>query len=190
MSPSFDPYEPCALCVFISGRGSNLGALLQQQETYRVALVITDNPDAKGLDLARAAGVAYLCHPLPLAAQGLRVIARALQAHKIERIALAGYMRRLPASFCRIWQGRIINIHPSLLPAFKGLDTHRRALQAGAKQHGASVHLVTPQIDAGTILGQAALDILSDDTPDTLAARVLVKEHILYPNIVNSWCLQ
>ncbi|MDT7935263.1 MAG: phosphoribosylglycinamide formyltransferase [Sphingomonadaceae bacterium] len=173
--------------VLISGRGSNMAALLRASAEpecpYRVACVLSDRADAAGLGVARAAGVA--AEPVPpirgdKAAYGERLSER-LQAHGCEAVALAGFMRVLADQFCSDWAGRLLNVHPSLLPAFPGLDTHSRALAAGCKLHGCTVHYVVPEVDAGPIIAQAAVPVLDDDTPDTLAARALAEEHRLYP---------
>ncbi len=175
------------VAVLISGRGSNLKALLVAQGAadcpYKVALVVSNVEDAPGLDFARALGIATFArsHKGMKRAEFDALVDAELRAHKIEAVALAGYMRLLSPGFVEGWAGRMINIHPSLLPLYKGLDTHQRAIEAGDATHGCSVHLVTPELDDGPILAQAEVPILSGDTPDTLAARVLVEEHRLYP---------
>jgi phosphoribosylglycinamide formyltransferase-1 len=173
--------------VLISGRGSNMAALLRASAEpecpYLIACVLSDRADAAGLEVARAGGVATEYVP-PIrgdkAAHGA-LLSECLAAHGCEAVALAGFMRVLADGFCRDWAGRLLNVHPSLLPAFPGLDTHARALAAGCKLHGCTVHYVVPEVDAGPIITQAAVPVLDDDTPDTLAARVLVEEHRLYP---------
>lgn len=172
--------------VLISGRGSNLKALLDAQAAdcpYEVALVVSNVEDAPGLDFARALGIATFAksHKGLKRAEFDALVDAELRAHNIEAVALAGYMRLLSPGFVEGWTGRMINIHPSLLPLYKGLDTHARAIQAGDAKHGCSVHLVTAELDDGPILAQAEVPILPGDTPDTLAARVLVEEHRLYP---------
>jgi formyltetrahydrofolate-dependent phosphoribosylglycinamide formyltransferase len=175
--------------VLISGRGSNLAALLAAAGTpgypAEIALVISNCPDAPGLARASAAGVAALTidHRSfrgDRAAHDAAVDA-ALRSAEIELVCLAGYMRMLSPGFVGSWAGRMINIHPSLLPAFPGLRPHAQALAAGVKVHGCTVHLVTTETDRGPILAQAAVPVLPDDTEASLAARVLAQEHVIYP---------
>jgi phosphoribosylglycinamide formyltransferase 1 len=174
--------------ILISGRGSNMSALIAGARApdfpAEIALVVSDRPDAAGLALAKDAGVAASAIDYNIYA-GRDAFEGSMQAlldlHRIELICLAGFTRVLSAPFVERWRGRLINIHPSLLPAFRGLDTHRRALQSGAKIHGCTVHFVEPRLDAGPIIAQSQVQILEDDTPATLAARVLEKEHQLYP---------
>ena len=175
--------------ILISGRGSNMVALLRAaaDPAYpaTIAVVLSNRPDAPGLDAARAAGIAveaidHRPFRADRAAHEDRLIAR-LDAEGVEIVCLAGYMRLLTPRFVAHYAGRLLNIHPSLLPAFPGLDTHARALAAGAKLHGCTVHLVTEALDAGPILAQAAVPVLPGDTEADLAARVLVQEHLLYP---------
>lgn len=174
------------VAVLISGRGSNMQVLVERARGYEVVLVASDRPDAAGLAWARERGLATFA----LSPQGLGKAAfeaeldAALRAAGGEVIALAGYMRLLSADFVARWAGRILNIHPSLLPAYKGLDAHARALAAGEREAGCSVHLVTAELDAGEVLGQSRVAILPGDTPETLAARVLAAEHALYPRIL------
>jgi formyltetrahydrofolate-dependent phosphoribosylglycinamide formyltransferase len=176
------------VAVLISGRGSKMAALVnaaaEPDFPAEIVCVISDQADAAGLHFASSQGIATL------------VVARrdfdskeahdaAIDAHltafNADMIALAGYMRLLTPSFVSKWQGRMINIHPALLPLFKGLNSHRRALDAGMRVHGCTVHFVTPDMDDGPIIGQAAVPVLIDDTEDTLSARVLKAEHRLYP---------
>jgi phosphoribosylglycinamide formyltransferase-1 len=177
------------VAVLVSGRGSNLGALLaaSRDADYpaTIALVLSNRADAGGLAIAAAAGVpAEAVDHRPFgadrAAHEAALDAR-LRAAEIEIVCLAGYMRRLSPFLVRAWAGRMLNIHPSLLPSFPELDTHARALAAGVCLHGCTVHLVTEGVDEGPILAQAAVPVLPDDTEDRLAARVLAQEHILYP---------
>ena len=177
------------VAVLISGRGSNMQALIEaaRSEDYpaKIALVIANQPDAGGLEIAAAAGVEALAidhrpHGKDREAHE-RVIDAALRDRGIEIVALAGYMRVLTPFLVRSWSGRMINIHPSLLPKYPGLHTHERAIAAGDAEAGCTVHLVTEGVDEGPILGQARAPILPGDTPDTLAARVLAEEHKLYP---------
>jgi phosphoribosylglycinamide formyltransferase-1 len=175
--------------ILISGRGSNMAALLAAaaDPAYpaEIVLVLANRDDAAGLDHARSRGV-------PTAVVESRVFGRdraafehavtaELRGHGVELVALAGFMRVLTPGFVAAWQDRLVNIHPSLLPAFPGLDTHARALAAGVKLHGCTVHLVRAGVDDGPILAQAAVPVLPDDTEADLAARVLAEEHRLYP---------
>lgn len=182
--------------VLISGRGSNLGALLRAAQDpafpARIVLAIANVADAAGLDLARAAGVpaeivAHRDFGRDRTAHEHAIDAR-LRAHGVELVALAGYMRLLTPFLVGAWAGRMLNIHPALLPDFKGLDTHARALAAGVTQHGCTVHLVSEGMDEGPILGQARVDVLPNDTEATLAARVLAEEHRLYPQTLATYC--
>jgi phosphoribosylglycinamide formyltransferase 1 len=175
--------------ILISGRGSNMAALIAaaRDPTYpaEIVLVAANRPDAAGLALARDAGVAALAidhRPFrgDRAAHEAAIDA-ALRQTGVEIVCLAGYMRLLTPFLVDAWQGRMLNIHPSLLPAFPGLDTHARALAAGVKLHGCTVHLVTQTMDEGPILAQAAVPVLPDDTAETLADRVLMQEHRIYP---------
>lgn len=174
------------VCVLISGRGTNLQALIDaKQDDYKVVLVISNAPNVEGLARARRAGVEALT--IDHKAYGgdreafERQIDAALRAHNIDIVALAGFMRVLTPFLVRAWAGRLVNIHPSLLPKYPGVKTHERALEAGDAEHGASVHLVVEEVDAGEILGQAVLAVHADDTPATLAERLLPLEHELYP---------
>lgn len=180
---------PIRVAVLISGRGSNLGALLDGAEApgypARIALVLSNRPDAAGLDLAARRGVAARCiDHRPFArdrAAHEAAIHAMLLEHGIGLVCLAGYMRLLTPFLVGAWAGQMLNVHPSLLPAFPGLDTHARALAQGVKLHGCTVHLVTQEVDAGPILAQAAVPVLPGDTEASLAARVLVQEHRIYP---------
>jgi phosphoribosylglycinamide formyltransferase 1 len=177
------------VAVLISGRGSNLSALIEAtaapEYPAEIALVLSNRPDAVGLVYAAAAGISteVIDH------RGFRGdrpahearLDAALQRSGIEVVCLAGYMRLLTPFLVNRWAGRMLNIHPSLLPAFPGLHTHARALAAGVKLHGCTVHLVTEATDAGPILAQAAVPVLPDDDEDRLAARVLAQEHLIYP---------
>ncbi|ARU16627.1 phosphoribosylglycinamide formyltransferase [Croceicoccus marinus] len=174
------------VAVLISGTGSNMAALLYASRRadcpYEIVLVASNNPDAGGLALAKAEGVATFALPH----KGMKrpehdaAMDEALREAGADYVALAGYMRILTPEFVGKWEGRMVNIHPSLLPRYKGLDTHARAIQAGDAHGGCSVHLVTAELDDGPILGQTPVAILPGDTPDTLAARVLFAEHQLY----------
>ena len=177
------------VAILISGRGSNMAALIEaaQAPDYpaEIALVVSNRPDAGGLALARAAGVTTAVLDHKPFGKDRAAFDAALQAildqHRITLICLAGFMRLFTAEFTQRWYGRMLNIHPSLLPAFPGLDPHGQALRAGAKTSGATVHFVIAETDAGPIVMQESVPVHSDDTPDTLAARVLEVEHRIYP---------
>ena len=177
------------VAVLISGRGSNMAALIEaaKERSYpaEIALVVSNRPDAAGLARAKA-------HAIPTAVVDHRpygkdraAFERALQAvldeHRVELVCLGGFMRLLTRDFVLHWEGRMLNIHPALLPSFPGLDPHGQALKAGVKISGATVHFVVPQADAGPIIAQAAVPVRDDDTAETLAARVLEVEHRIYP---------
>ena len=176
------------VAVLISGRGSNMSALLaaSAQPDYPAEIigVISNRADAAGLDVAKAAGIATAVIPhrdFVSRAAFDSALDRQLRAWNPELVALAGFMRLLTFEFTESWRGRMINIHPALLPEFKGLDTHRRAIEGGAKIHGCTVHFVTPGMDEGPIIAQAEVPVLPDDTPESLGARVLREEHRIYP---------
>jgi len=177
------------VAVLISGRGSNMAALIEAARADKkfpaeIALVVSNRTDAAGLATARAAGIATAVidhEKFPGREAFEQAVHARLEAERIALVCLAGFMRKLTPWLVQRWDGRMINIHPSLLPAFKGLDTHARALQAGVRIHGASVHFVTADLDAGPIIAQAAVPVLDRDTEDTLAARVLAAEHEIYP---------
>ncbi|ADO42423.1 phosphoribosylglycinamide formyltransferase [Ketogulonicigenium vulgare] len=180
------------VAILISGGGSNMMTLLRAMEEgdfpARAVLVLANNPDAGGLEKAAALGIptAVVDHrPFgkDRAAFDAAVDAE-LRAADVDLVCLAGFMRILTPEFTAGWEGRMLNIHPSLLPLYKGLHTHQRAIEAGDAVHGCSVHLVTAALDDGPVLGQARVAILPDDTPETLAARVLVQEHRLYPAVL------
>lgn len=174
--------------ILISGRGSNMQALIEAARApdypAEIALVLSNRPEAAGLALARAAGVAVAAIDHKIHA-GREEFERSMQAlleiHRIELICMAGFMRLVTPWFISNWQGRMINIHPALLPSFRGLDTHARALAEGVKIHGCTVHFVVPAMDEGPIIAQAAVPVLDRDTAESLARRVLVQEHRLYP---------
>ncbi len=180
---------PARAAVLISGRGSNLGALLDAAGTpgypAEIAVVVSNRPDAAGLEMAAQRGVAAHCIDHRRFARDRAAHEAAIHAvlleHGIALVCLAGYMRLLTPFLVGAWAGRLLNVHPSLLPAFPGLDTHARALAAGVKLHGCTVHLVTEQMDVGPILAQAAVPVLPGDTEAALAARVLAQEHRIYP---------
>ena len=177
------------VAVLISGRGSNMAALIEaaKDKDYpaKIALVLSNRPDAGGLAVARAAGIATDVVDHAAFGKDRAAFDRALQAvlekHHIELVCLAGFMRLLTPEFVGHWPERMLNIHPALLPAFKGLDTHKRALEAGAKIHGATVHFVVAELDAGPIVAQSAVAVRGDDSEAMLASRVLAVEHRIYP---------
>jgi phosphoribosylglycinamide formyltransferase 1 len=177
------------VAVLISGRGSNMAALIEaaKPKDYpaEIALVISNVPDASGLLTARAAGIVTEIVDHRKFGKDRNAFEHSLQAmllkYHIEIVCLAGFMRLLTPWFVGHWQNRMLNIHPALLPAFKGLDTHKRALDAGAKVHGATVHFVVPDMDSGPVVVQGAVAVHPDDTEATLAARVLAVEHQIYP---------
>ncbi len=178
------------LGILISGRGSNMASLVEASRAadcpYAVVLVASDKPEAPGLAWAAEQGVpTFAQSPKGMAKADYEArIDAALREAGAEAIALAGYMRLLSDDFVACWRGRIVNIHPSLLPKYKGLDTHARAIAAGDSHAGASVHVVTEELDGGEVLGQAQVEILPGDTPEALAERVLKAEHRLYPRVV------
>jgi phosphoribosylglycinamide formyltransferase-1 len=179
-----------SIVVLISGRGSNMEAIVRANLPLSIRAVIANRPDAAGLSFATTADVAHevvdhKAHPSREAFDA--ALATVIDTYAPDLIVLAGFMRILTASFIARYTGRIINIHPSLLPAFPGLDTHARALAAGVKVHGATVHVVTPELDHGPILAQAAVPVLAGDTEEALAARVLTQEHQLYPAVLRAW---
>jgi phosphoribosylglycinamide formyltransferase 1 len=186
--------ERSRVAVLISGRGSNMAALVYASRAedcaFEVALVTGDNPEAPGLDLAEAEGVPIARIPAPKAndkSAFFKALQQTLDDHKVDLVALAGFMRIIPDDFVRLWQGRMVNIHPSLLPAHKGLGTHAACLAANERKTGATVHLVTPTLDSGEILGQVEVAVLPGDTADTLAERVLIAEHQLYPRVLGQY---
>jgi phosphoribosylglycinamide formyltransferase-1 len=177
------------VAVLISGRGSNMMALIEaaKNEAYpaEIWLVVANRPEAAGLERAREAGIATTIVDHTSYGDDRQAFEQALQAvldgANIELVCLAGFMRLLTPWFVERWQGRMLNIHPSLLPAFRGLNTHARAIEAGVRIHGATVHFVVPEMDSGPIIAQGAVSVDAEDTPDTLAARVLAVEHKIYP---------
>ena len=184
------------VAILISGGGSNMVALvnsMQGDHPARPVLVLSNDPKAGGLAKADALGVATACvdhKPFGKDRAAFEVaLQAALEAANPDIICLAGFMRILTSDFTRKWEGRMLNIHPSLLPKYKGLHTHARALEAGDTEHGCSVHEVTAALDDGPILGQARISIAAGDTPDTLAARLLPLEHALYPAVLRRFAL-
>jgi formyltetrahydrofolate-dependent phosphoribosylglycinamide formyltransferase len=189
MSDAASASDQVRVGVLISGRGSNLAALMAaaQNPEYpaEIVVVLANAPGAGGLEIARQAGIAAVAidhRPFKGDREAHeRAIDGALRDAGVELVALAGYMRIFTPWFVQAWRGRMINIHPSLLPHFPGIDTHARALAAGHKRHGCTVHWVTEGVDAGPVIGQADVPVLDGDTAETLAARVLTAEHRLYP---------
>lgn len=179
------------IVILISGRGSNMRAVVKaaalQQWPARIAAVISSRPDAAGLDFAREQGIATaVVDSKAFSTRDLfdAQLQTVIDRHAPDLVLLAGFMRILTADFVSHYAGRMLNIHPSLLPSFPGLGTHRQALDAGVRLHGATVHFVTPQLDHGPIVAQAAVPVLADDTEESLARRVLTQEHLLYPRAV------
>ena len=178
--------------ILISGRGSNMRSLLEADLPGRCAAVISNRPDAAGLDYARERGVAtaVVDHKAFAGREAFdAALAAKIDAHRPDLVLLAGFMRVLGDPFVEHYAGRMLNIHPSLLPAFPGLNTHASALQLGVRIHGCTVHFVTPSLDAGPIVIQAAVAVLPGDDPARLAARVLEQEHLIYPQAAR-WFLE
>ncbi len=183
---------PLRLAILISGRGTNMEAILCAAEAddypARPILVLSNRPDAQGLETAANAGLSAVSVDHKAYGKDRESFERALQSvlieHQIEMVVLAGFMRILTPWFVSQWTGRMINIHPSLLPKYPGLHTHQRALDAGDAEAGCSVHWVTEGVDEGGVIAQARVSVLANDTPDTLADRVLGEEHKLYPKAV------
>jgi phosphoribosylglycinamide formyltransferase-1 len=182
------------VAILISGRGSNMVALIEaaKDDAYpaEIVLVVSNDPAAEGLKRAEASGIRTSVVDHRKFSKDREAFERALQnelqTHRIELVCLAGFMRLLTSWFVRQWEGRLLNIHPALLPAFKGLDTHARALASGATEHGATVHFVVPEMDSGPIIAQAAVPVRSGDTEAALAARVLEVEHRIYPEALRA----
>jgi len=178
------------VAVLISGRGSNMVALIEAAKApdypAEIVLVVSNVPDATGLARARQDGIATAVIDHRAFGKDREAFERALdeelQARRIDIVCLAGFMRLLTPWFVKQWNGRMLNIHPALLPQFKGLHTHRRALEAGVERHGATVHFVVPEMDSGPIIVQDSVAVAKDDTEETLAARVLEVEHRIYPD--------
>lgn len=181
--------DPRRVAILISGRGSNMRALVERAEGYRVSVVGSNRTDAAGLDWAREHGLdTWALDSRSLGREEFdREMSAALEVRGIGTIALAGFMRILTPWFVEEWRGRILNIHPSLLPKYRGLDTHRRAIEAGDRVGGCSVHVVTEELDAGEVLGQLEVPIVPGDSPGTLERRVLAAEHELYPRVLSKF---
>lgn len=178
------------VAILISGRGSNMAALVKAVKAdaafpAEIVLVLANKPEAPGLAFAAREGIPTAIVPSKAYGKDRAAFDAAMQAELekagVEIVCLAGFMRLLTPEFCEKWAGRMINIHPALLPSFKGLDTHARALDEGVKFHGCTTHFVTPGMDEGPIILQAAVPVLDDDTEESLAARVLAEEHRIYP---------
>ena len=181
-----------SLVILISGRGSNMQALIEARLPVKIAAVISSNPEAGGLEIARMHSIETRVvdqKAYPDRAAFDTALAEKIDSFQPDLVALAGFMRILGDKFVEHYHGRLMNIHPSLLPAFPGLDTHTRALKAGVKIHGCTVHFVTSQVDHGPIITQAAVPVLPDDTSKTLSARVLQQEHQIYPEAIR-WFLE
>ncbi len=182
------------VAILISGRGSNMMALIEaakaQEYPAEITLVVSNRPDAPGLTRAREQGVATAIVDHTAFGENRESFERALdgelQAHRIDLVCLAGFMRLLTPWFVARWSGRMLNIHPALLPQLKGLHTHRRALAAGLRQHGATVHFVVPATDSGPIVAQEVVPVREGDTEEALAARVLAVEHRIYPQALRA----
>lgn len=188
--------QRCKLVVLISGSGSNLQAIIDQQEAgqlpVQICAVISNKTGVKGLERAAKHGIAtrVLSHKAYASREDFdRALMQEIDAFEPDLVVLAGFMRILTTEFTHHYLGKMVNIHPSLLPKYQGLHTHQRALEAGDKEHGVSVHFVTAELDGGPIIGQTRVPVLPDDTESSLAARVLVEEHKLYPMIIN-WFAQ
>jgi phosphoribosylglycinamide formyltransferase-1 len=181
--------DPKRVAILISGRGSNMRALAEAAGDYQLVLVGSNKPEAPGLKWASEHGI----RTWALESKGLgkeefdRQMSAALDEHDVGTIALAGFMRVLSPWFVNEWAGRIVNIHPSLLPKYRGLDTHARAIEAGDDVSGCSVHIVTEELDGGDVIGRAEVPIEPGDTPGTLAERVLAAEHDLYPRVLSEF---
>ncbi len=179
------------IAVLLSGRGSNLAALLRNDCGGDIVLVGSNKREAKGLDIARDAGIKTfaISHKDFATREAFdQALVDVLNEHRPDLVVLAGFMRILTPIFTNAFAGRLINIHPSLLPSFPGVDTHERALAEGVKLHGCTVHFVTPVLDSGPIIAQAAVQVDDDDTVETLAAKVLMQEHQIFPYAVRLFC--
>jgi len=179
------------IVILISGRGSNMEALIAARDAgnlpVNIAAVISNRPDAKGLETAMKAGIAthYIDHKAFAGREAFdAALAECIDGFAPDLVVLAGFMRILSEGFVRHYEGRLMNIHPSLLPSFPGLHTHQRALEEGVRIHGCTVHFVTPTLDHGPVIIQAAVPVLDADDEDALAARILVQEHKIYPQAV------
>ncbi|WP_273152308.1 phosphoribosylglycinamide formyltransferase [Methylophaga thiooxydans] len=192
-----DKQEKARLVILISGRGSNMRSIIAAAEqgelNIDIAAVLSNRPDAAGLQFAHEAGIstAVIDHKLFESRESFdKAMAAEIDRYQPDFVILAGFMRILTAEFVDHFAGRLINIHPSLLPKFKGLHTHQRAIEAGETEHGASVHFVTAELDDGPVILQAKVPVLTNDNADTLAARVLEQEHMLYPAAIKKLVTQ
>jgi phosphoribosylglycinamide formyltransferase-1 len=177
--------------ILISGRGSNMQALLEANLPCRIVAVISNRADASGLEVAQAHGIAtaVVSHRDHADREAFdTALAQVIDSYQADLVVLAGFMRILTTPFVEHYRGKLINIHPSLLPAYAGINTHERALQDGVKIHGCTVHFVTPTLDGGPIIIQAAVAVLRNDTPESLSARVLHEEHRIYPQALRWLC--
>jgi phosphoribosylglycinamide formyltransferase-1 len=179
------------IVILISGRGSNMQALLEAKLPCQIVAVISNRADATGLEIAKAHGIATaVVSHREHADRGSfdMALAQVIDSFQAELVVLAGFMRILTTPFVERYRGKLVNIHPSLLPSYAGIDTHERALNDGVKIHGCTVHFVTPTLDGGPIIIQAAVPVLHDDTPASLSARVLHEEHRIYPQALRWLC--
>ena len=188
--------KPGRIAILISGRGSNMQAFIDACQSGDLAavvcLVVSNNPQAKGLEVAAAMGIETACinhRNFPDREAFDQALVDCLHQHRVDLVILAGFMRILTPVFIAPYQGRLLNIHPSLLPKYPGLDTHQRALDAGDEEAGVTVHFVTPELDGGPPILQARVSVMPEDTAESLAARVIVKEHIIYP-LAAAWFLE
>lgn len=184
-----DRTRPCQVAVLISGNGSNLQAIIDHSQAggYQLCAVISNRADAFGLERAARAGIAtrLLDHKAFTSREAFDAqLMQEIDAFHPDLVVLAGFMRILSSGFVQHYAGRLLNIHPSLLPAYKGINTHQRVLDAGDAQHGVSVHFVTPELDGGPVIRQAVISVTADDTRDTLAQRVAIEEHKIYPEVI------
>jgi phosphoribosylglycinamide formyltransferase-1 len=185
-------HDPTRVAILISGRGSNMQALVEQANGYEVVLVCSNRPEAPGLAWASERGLntwALDAKRVPREEYDRR-LSSALEEHGVGTVALAGFMRILSPWFVEQWRGRVLNIHPSLLPKYKGLNTHARAIQSGDRVSGCSVHILTEELDAGEVLEQAEVPICPGDTAVSLEQRVLAAEHVLYPIVLSKFVKQ
>ena len=190
MNANLSPSRP-RIAVLLSGRGSNLAALLRNDCGGDIVVVGSNKPEAKGLDIARDAGITTfsISHKNFATREAFdQALVDALNVHRPDLVILAGFMRIFTPVFTTAFEGRLINIHPALSPSFPGIHTHERALAEGVKLHGCTVHFVTPVLDVGPIIAQAAVQVDDDDTPETLAAKVLLQEHQIFPYAVRLFC--
>lgn len=183
--------------ILISGRGSNMVSIINAVNDgslpIKIVAVISNRPDAAGIDFAQQAGIdtAIIDHKIFATREDFdAAMAIKIDSYQPDLVVLAGFMRILTTEFVEHYANKLINIHPALLPKFKGMDTHQQAIDAGETEHGASVHFVTAELDAGPVILQAKVPVLSTDTADTLAARVLEQEHKLYPEAIKKWVMQ